>query len=227
MLWIVLLIVGIVVFCFLSCYLIPKLLFKIKLETVLPKGNGQKVITEVFGTTVLYTADKSINKHIHQYILSNRDNKTVLLCEIETSIYYLDYICVCYNSKGKVVKIISVNENIQSRGLTQELELPYNTSQASIVLNKVNEESFKNSFKLKMSFMSILFFGILELLLSIGLLFLIKVCIANSSAGVFAESFIGKPLDFEIYAFVIILAVINVFIIYLSHKTKHVNKGVK
>ena len=227
MLWVILLILGVCLYCFLSCFLFPRKLFKIKLETNLPKGTGQKVITEVFGTTILYTADKSINKHIHQYILSNRDANTTLLCEIDTSIYYLEYICVCYNSRGKAIKIINVSENIESRGLTSQLDLPSDTAQVSILVNKVNETSYRNSFKLKMGFFSILLYSIIHFVLTFGILFLTKICLGYFMGDVFVESFIGTPLDEGIYTIICLLLIVNLFIIYLSHKTKYVHRGVK
>mgnify|MGYP003299753242 CR=1 FL=1 len=68
-------------------------------------------------------SDKSINKFVQQYLISNRNNKTILLCDIDPTIYYLDYTCVCYDHQGKVCKMVTVKEKISSRGVTKEVEL--------------------------------------------------------------------------------------------------------
>ena len=111
MIWILLVVIASVIFTYFASYILPKWLFRMDLLKKLNKGVGQKVVEETYGTTVLYEADKSINKYVSQYLISNRDNKTILLCEIDTSIYYLDYTCVCYDKKGNVCKMITVKEN--------------------------------------------------------------------------------------------------------------------
>lgn len=227
MIWIVLLISLISIYGVLVCLVLPKLIFKMKLDTYIPKGIGQKIVKESFGTSVLYLADKSMNKYLHQYILSNRNNKTVLICEIDTNIYFIDYDCLCYDDKKNLIKIIKVSENVASRGLTEELLLPKETVEVALVLNQANENVFKKSYNTHLSLGSIFTFSAIELVLTLVLLLFAKIFLANLAADVLVESYISEPIGILMYAMIIVFVLASVFIIYGSHKIKHVYKGAK
>lgn len=223
--WIILLVLVFIVFIYLASWLLPKCFFKIKLFKKLPKGQGQKIVNEVFGTTMLYNADKSINKHIYQYLISNRDNKVILLCDIDPNIYYLNYTCVCYNKKGQVLKMINVSENILSRGLTQELILPNKTSEVALIINNVNEEKILTAMNMRAKFSSVLLYGIIIACLICGLIVFTKYALSQALAGVFQLSFFDTPLGGTFYGMMGIIFCAIVILIYLFHKVNYIKKG--
>ena len=221
MIWILLIVIACIIFTYFASYVLPKWLFRMNLLKKLHKGVGQKVVEETYGTTVLYEADKSINKYVSQYLISNRDNKTILLCEIDTSIYYLDYTCVCYDKKGNVCKIITVKENIESRGVTKELVLPHKTRTVALVINQSNEEKIKNSFYIRTKFSSLLLYGLVEAVLLFGLSLFIKFCLSKYRSGVFHSSFMRDGLSGEFFAILLGLVAASIVIIYATHKVNY------
>lgn len=227
MIWILLLVIVCIIFTYFVGFVLPKLLFRMKLLKKIPRGTGQKVVEEVYGTTVLYEADKSINKHIQQYLISNRNSKTILLCDIDPTIYYLDYTCVCYNSKGNVCKMITVKENITSRGVTKEVELPHMTRTVGIIINQVNEEKIKNSFMIHMRFSSLVLYGLVEYALLLGLSYFAKFCISKNGSGIFHDSFMLKMFSPGYFFLVLGLVAVSIIIIQLTHKVNYVHKEVK
>lgn len=227
MIWILLLVIACIIFTYFVGFVLPKLLFRMKLLKKIPKGTGQKIVEEVYGTTVLYEADKSINKHIHQYLISNRNSKTILLCEIDPTIYYLDYTCVCYDINGNVCKMVTVKENITSRGVTKEVELSHKTRTVGIIINGVNEEKMKNSFMIQMRFSSLVLYGLVEYILLFGLSYFAKFCISKNGSGIFHDSFMLKMFSVEYFFLSLLLVIVSILIIKLTHKVNYVHKEVK
>lgn len=223
--WIILLVLIIALFVFLASWVLPKIFFKIKLFKKLSKGSGQRIIKEVFGTTVLYNADKSINKHIYQYLISNRDNKVILLCDIDPNIYYLNYTCVCYNKKGNVIKMINVSENILSRGLTAELILPNKTCEVALIVNYVNDERILTSMNMRVKFTSVLLYGFIVACLFCGLMVFAKYALSAALAGVFQYSFFDTPLGGLFYALLVVAFATFIVLMYLFHKMNYIKKG--
>ena len=221
MIWIILIVIACAIFTYIASYILPKWLFRMNLLKKLHKGVGQKVIEETYGTTILYEADKNINKYVSQYLISNRNNKTVLLCEIDTSIYYFDYTCVCYDIKGNVCKMISVKENIASRGVTKELALPPKTRTVALIINQSNEEKIKNNFEIRTKFSSLVVYGLVEAVLLFGLSYFIKFCLSKYSSGVFHTSFMRSGFSFGYFAILFGLVAASIVIIYATHKINY------
>jgi hypothetical protein len=221
MIWILLVVIASVIFTYFASYILPKLFFRMNLLKKLNKGVGQKVVEETYGTTILFEADKSINKYVSQYLISNRNSKTILLCEIDTSIYYLDYTCVCYDRKGNVCKMITVKENVESRGVTKELVLPHSTRSVALIINHANEESFKNDINIRTKFSSLAVYGLVEAILLFGLGYFIKFCLSKNGSGVFHSSFMRDGISFGFIGLILGLVAASVLIIYATHKVNY------
>lgn len=221
MIWILLVVIASVIFTYFASYILPKLFFRMNLLKKLNKGVGQKVVEETYGTTILFEADKSINKYVSQYLISNRNSKTILLCEIDTSIYYLDYTCVCYDRKGNVCKMITVKENVESRGVTKELVLPHSTRSVALIINHANEESFKNDINIRTKFSSLVVYGLVEAILLFGLGYFIKFCLSKNGSGVFHSSFMRDGISFGFIGLILGLVAASVLIIYATHKVNY------
>lgn len=129
---------GIIFFVFVVSSFLPHLTFKFKYKSKKLSGRGIKKIIFNDGKCIVYEPSHSIRDAVNQYSLIKKNNSKYIKCKLGDGINFIQYEIVVFNSKNKIIDLISVNEKISERGYTQAVELPQDTSYVEFVLRKVN-----------------------------------------------------------------------------------------
>ena len=203
MIWWGILLGSIVIFVVFAIIIIPKFLLRLSYVGLSPKDVGLKVINEKNGVSILYDATDDTGDYIYQYILSKRKGKKVLICKINKDIKKINYDVVIFGKENKIITVYNVFEKIKSEGYTKQIELPNFTSHVVILLNSVNDDTFKPKYKRGVSGYRKTAYLIIESLLLIALLFVSRYCIARIFGDVFYESYLNSTAS--IITFVLIL----------------------
>ena len=203
MIWWGILLGSIVIFVVFAIIIIPKFLLRLSYVGLSPKDVGLKVINEKNGVSILYDATDDTGDYIDQYILSKRKGKKVLICKINKDIKKINYDVVIFGKENKIITVYNVFEKIKSEGYTKQIELPNFTSHVVILLNSVNDDTFKPKYKRGVSGYRKTAYLIIESLLLIALLFVSRYCIARIFGDVFYESYLNSTAS--IITFVLIL----------------------
>ena len=195
--WILILIASVAVYVFLMAWVFPRTFLKTEFVAVESHDRGLKNIKETVGRSIVYQPSKQNRKYVPQYVISDRKDKKVLICKTAPNVRYIDYDVVMFNRFNQAFKVVNAKELIE-RERTEKLELDENTAYISLVINAVNEETFKNKVVKPVAGGKISLYALTCALMTALEVFLIKLCCSYSFGGVFQEEFVlsGKSLLF-------------------------------
>ena len=228
--WIIVLVVSVLTYGFLTVYVLPRTFLKTEFISVTSRDRGLKNIKETVGRSIVYQPSKQNRKYIPQYVISDRKGKKVLVCKTAPNVRYIDYDVVMFNGINKAFNVINSKELIE-RGRTEKLELDEDTAYVTLIINGVNEESFKTKVVKPMPSWRITWFAVTCGLMTVFEVFFMKLCCSYGFGGVFREEFMLSPTGtWFTVLFAAVAALINVGIVLfvvLRKNRKETAKGEK
>jgi hypothetical protein len=189
MIWWILLLGSVALFLGVEMYLLPRLLLESKYSLGETFDRGvKKYKSPDNGVSVAYVPNLLVRKYIKQYVMMSKDGKKTIKCMVREGLSYLDFDIALFNSAGKVFKVITVQAVIDG-AYTEEIELPKETSYATLVLKKADHKEFQNISCTKISFKKLLVFGLATCIWAVGTAYVMNLSISNIFGGVFRESY--------------------------------------
>ena len=140
-------ILGMAVFVFIVARFLPFLTLKLRLKDKKLYGRGLKKIKFNEGRAIVYEPQSDVKSIILQYSLIEKNTTKYLKCKINEEVYKIEYDVVIFNSKNKIVDIVTIAEDIADRGYTKAIPLPQNTSYVEIFVRRTNNNTKKRSAK--------------------------------------------------------------------------------
>ena len=129
---------GIIIFVFLVSSFLPHFTFRFKYISKKLSDRGIKKITFNDGRCIVYEPSYDIRDTVTQYTLIKKNDSKYIKCRINENIRTLQYEIIAFNSKNKIIDLISISENISERGYTRAIELPKETSYVEFILRSSN-----------------------------------------------------------------------------------------
>lgn len=187
--WSIILGVSVIAFIVLAVIVLPSVFLKTDYLITAPRDRGIRHIKEPNGTTLLYEPNLKARRYVKQYVLSDRGGKKVIVCKLADSVDYIDYDVALFNNLNEVFEVVNVKEQIETRGYTKEMELPEETSYATVIVNGVNGEDFSERIVGRVKGKKIALYAVFAGLLAVAEVACVKLCCAYAFGGIFAESF--------------------------------------
>ena len=131
---------------------------------------------------------------------------------------------ICYNEKGRVKKVLNIDENVKGKKYTQKLQLVASTSYVNIVVNAINGENVKCTYGKLPHKYKLFPFYLLEGLTLVFVLIAIRLCVAKIVGDVFYEDYL-KNKNFNMIYLIIFIVMIIIYsvvgiIIFRKNKMK-------
>ena len=194
MIWWILLFGSVALFLCVEMFLLPRLLLESKYSIGETYDRGIKRYKSADnGVSVVYEPSILVRKYIKQYaIVSDKGNKT-FKCKADSSLSYLDFDIVLFDSFGKVFKVMTV-QSIVNNGYTEDVILPKETSYVTLMLNKADNKEFPKRSCAKISPSRIVIFGLTTTVFSMLVAYCINLSFSNLFGGLFRESYASNML---------------------------------
>ncbi|MCD8040756.1 MAG: hypothetical protein LUF82_04490 [Clostridia bacterium] len=135
---------SVIVFIALNAFVFPKVFLRSRSGVAGDRGI-KDIAEEDDGRTIIYRPDAKFSRVLKHYILSKRDGKKVVICEVDPALQYIDYDITMFNENGRVIKALNVKEAIRQKGFTKTVEAEEATAYVSVSVNKADGTVFKNS----------------------------------------------------------------------------------
>ena len=188
--WYLILGLGILLFAFSVIFILPKMFLQNRYTIREPKDRGiKKYKFSESDYAVVYEPSLFARRYVKQYVLAKRSGEKTIKCMLDPSVIYIDFDIVLFDSEGKAFLVINSNDVIGDGGYTDEMKLPPETSYVTILVNKVNEKTFRSEKSVNIGLGRIFGFGICNVILSIGASIALLYSLSNIFGGVFRESF--------------------------------------
>ena len=209
--WILLLIISVVGYGMLMSTVLPRRFLKTDYIVSKPLDRGVKNVKETNGRSIVYQPAKKYRKFVTQYILSERDEKKILILKVDESVKYLNYDIVMFNGVGRIFNVMNVKELIKKTGYTEQIELPNEVAFVSLIVSEVNDLILESKAIKPVSGGKITGYVLISATVTAVEIFVAKLCLAYLIGGVFAESFLlSIESTIVTVAFAVIAILINV-----------------
>ena len=190
LIWTLLLVLMIMAYALMVVWVLPKLILKSNYPITKTSDRGLKKYK--FGDddyAIVYEPSLDARKYITQYILTKRDGKKTIKCKIAQNVTYIDFDIALFDAEEKCFLVINSMDIVAPDGLVDEIELPMETSYASIIINQVNNKQIREAQKAQVDTPRLVTFGIAAWVLSMGLSFGTLFAFSNIFGGLFRETF--------------------------------------
>lgn len=187
--WVTTLIISVLAYVILMSCVFPHGLLKTDWVIRAPRDRGIKNVKETTGRTIVYQPALEYRKYLPQYLISERDEKKILLCKLSPNVKYIDYDVVTYNAWNRVCKVINVKELIEKDVYTEQVALDKDVAYVSIIVNAVNGQMVTERKKKPVGKWKITGYTTACILATFLEILLIKLCCSNIFGGVFRETF--------------------------------------
>lgn len=219
--WLLILVFSLAAYIALVVAIFPRLFLRTGYTMSTPTDRGLKKIRETNGCTIVYEPKPNLRKYVKQYILSERNEKKVMICKINEDISYISYDVVVFGGNNAVCKVLNVKEAITNKGYTREVELPEEASYVTLVLNAVDKKRFTGKTVRPITKGQLALYTILTSIFAVIEIVVLKMCCSYLFGGVFRESFLMSGTSILITCIMALLAVgVNLLITILIVKAK-------
>ena len=188
--WALLLILIVIAYAILIIWALPNLVLKGKYPIEHPTDRGLKKYK--FGESdyaVVYEPSLAARKYITQYVLAKKDGKKFFKCKIAPDVTFVDFDIVLFDAHEKCFLVINSMDISEPKSLPEEIELPEKTAYASIIVNQVNDRVINRAQTAQVSKGRLFGFGLLALMLSVGMSVCAMFAFSNVFGGLFRETF--------------------------------------
>ena len=131
-------IASLIIFVFLTAYVLPSFLMKPQFEKLAVRDRGIKRYTFPNGRAISYRPDCNIEKYIPKYALLCIDGKKYIKCKLDPRVTSFSLDIIVFNCKNNPTRVISVAQPVEIRGEARSVMLPEETSFVSLRLTEVN-----------------------------------------------------------------------------------------
>lgn len=140
--WIILLILSLILYVFLTGRLYPKLFLKPSYGVTGMSDRGIRKFRFPNGRAITYVPSLGVRRFIKSYVLSSVDGEKYIQCELDDRIEDIKYDAVIYDANDRAVRVVSVTDPIRTRGKTRPALLPSDTAYVQLILRQVNGVTF-------------------------------------------------------------------------------------
>ena len=188
--WILLLVGSVACFFILEMLVFPKCFLESEYSIGKTSDRGiRKYKTATDGMYFLYEPNWFVRQFIKQYVIAVTDEGKTLTCKIEEGIDYLRYDVVLFDASDRVFKILNVQQLIEDRLYTEEVELPPETAYVTLALNQVNRQIFPKVARARVSPRRLMFYGLATCATAAVTAFCMNLSFAHLFGKVFRESY--------------------------------------
>ncbi len=207
--WLLVFVLAALLFIVLHVLVLPRCFLRIRFRAQMEDRGIKNVNEGDGGHTVICAPAQQYRRYLKHYALSHRQNGVQLICDFDKSVAYASFNVAIYDGTGQVCKVLEVKQSIVN-GESEEIALPPNTAYVSVKLKEVDGVKFDGSYADGVPTKSVLLFVGICALLELFILFIVKVCLAKTFGGLFAESFMDSPENTVITLIIgVILVAIN------------------
>lgn len=194
--WILLLVLVSIAYALLIIWVLPKLILKSKYPIDHPTDRGlKKYKFSDSDYAIVYEPSLAARKYITQYILAKKDGKKTFKCKIAESVTYIDFDVALFNAQDKCFLVVNCMDVVERNGVTKETDLPNETAYASVIINQVNGNRLRQTQAAQVGAGRLCTFGLLSLILSIGMSVCTMLAFSNIFGGLFKETFAQRMLS--------------------------------
>ena len=143
---------------------------------------------------VVYAPSLSVRRYIKQYILAKKDGKKTIKCKLAPDVTYINFDVVLFNSENKAFLVMNSSDVMTEGETTDEMELPQDTSYATLLINQVNDTVLRKEKSVNIGFWHLFGFSICNVVASVVASFCLMYSISNLFGGIFRESFPEKMI---------------------------------
>lgn len=147
----ILVVLSIILYVFLTVYLLPKIFIKPSYRSDNICDRGVKKYLFEDGRAIVYEPKQSVREYINQYILSDNSGKRYLQCKLGDSIKKITYRILTFDVYDKSLGALEVAESSIKEQFTQSVRLPYDTAYVSIEIKNVNGKKVSGESDIKYS----------------------------------------------------------------------------
>jgi hypothetical protein len=222
---VLLLIISIIFYIFLTSKLIPRLTLKPLWGSGRINDRGIKKYKFEGGRAVVYEPAFKFRKYVQQYILSENNEKKYVKCKLDPRITSIRYDVIAYDSKNKILEDVQVSDLIVvNSGYSHVVELPLKTSYVSVVVREVNYQQIDNSKIARYPISRLIAF----LMLNVAVTLVIGLFIRSATVYVVKNLFgISAGEDGFAILIAILIGVVNSALIFLCNYQKGIKISIK
>ena len=190
-----------------------------------PLDYGKKKVYDNKEHSIVYDANSELKQYINQYALSITEYGKHLTCQLKDDYELIGYDVVCYNIKGKVKKVLNIEENVKGKKYTQKLLLSDSTAYVNIIVNNINGEKVITKYSKEINRHKLLPFFFYEAIALLLVLFALRYFIARVIGDVFYQDFL-RDLKYNIIFLTVFILMITIYsiigtIIFKKKKVKN------
>lgn len=168
---------GIIMYVFIAGKLLPTIFLRPSRKGLRATDRGLKRYVYEDGRAAVYKPTEQNNQYIEQYILSVNGIEKFIKCKIHKEIFSLEYDVIAFDSRDKVLDVISVKDPIREKEVTAAVSLPLDTSYVTVVARRVNGVRVTRKDTVGYSYLGILAYSLLCSALTVGVVMGIKALI--------------------------------------------------
>ena len=194
--WTLLLILVSLAYAVLIIWALPKFILKSNYPITHSSDRGlKKYKFNDSDYAVVYEPSLSARTYISQYILAKRDGKKTFQAKIASNVSYIDFDIALFNAQNECFLVVNSMELIGIDRLTKEIDLPMETSYASVIVNQANKKEMKQTLSAQVSISRLVVFGLAAFVLSVGMAICTLFAFSNIFGGLFRETFAKQMLS--------------------------------
>ena len=165
----IILIFSLIMYTFITGKILPLIFLRPSRRGVISNDRGIKRYAYEDGRAIVYKPTEENNKYIEQYILSAHGDEKFIKCKIHEEIRSLEYDVIVFDSRDKVVDVISVKDPVKQKGTTGAVSLPLETSYVSVTVRVVNRVRVTKKPTITYSYLGALAYSIICSGITVGL----------------------------------------------------------
>ena len=194
--WILLLVLVSIAYALLIIWVLPKLILRSNYPITHSSDRGlKKYKFSDDDYAVVYEPSLSTRKYVTQYILAKRDGKKTFKGKIAPNVTYIDFDIALFDGSNRCFSVINSMNIVGEDGLTEDVDLPQETSYVSIIVNQVDKKQIKQKIVAKVGIFRLIVFGLSALLLSVVMAVFAMLAFSFIFGGLFKETFAVKMIS--------------------------------
>jgi len=169
-----------VLYVFVMAWVAPYFLLTPSYKRPLSKDTGIQKYKFPEGRGIVCKPNAIYRKYLKKYVVFLYQNHKYLKCKLSEDVVSIRYEVAVYNNDNKLIKILDLEQNLETKGETDSVLLPDNTAYVNVILKAINEKESFFSLK-KTSFIKLAIFSSLAIALTIAYGLLARTAVLSLS----------------------------------------------
>ncbi len=136
--------VAMVLYWILIGSVVPRVTMRLQWKKQDLAVRGIRRVTFPGGRGVVYQPEPHVRRYVRQYAIFSENGDKYLRCQLDPRVKHMRYDVVSFTAGGKLLDMISVDEQITHEGKTQMIALPTKTAYAYIIPRQI-DDAYENS----------------------------------------------------------------------------------